>query len=90
MKFKEDLMTVTLEPGDRAPEFTLLNQQSDKVSLSDLTGKKVLVYFYPKADTPGCTTQSCGLRDIKTKIGNTEIIGISPDSPEKQIKFDEK
>jgi peroxiredoxin Q/BCP len=50
----------------------------------------VLVYFYPRADTPGCTTQSCGLRDIASDIGDTEIIGISPDKPEKLAKFDTK
>jgi peroxiredoxin Q/BCP len=52
--------------------------------------KKVLVYFYPKADTPGCTTQSCGLRDIKGDVGRTAIFGISPDKPDKLKKFDEK
>jgi peroxiredoxin Q/BCP len=52
--------------------------------------KKVLIYFYPKADTPGCTAQSCGLRDIKDKIGRTVIVGISPDKSEKQKKFDDK
>jgi peroxiredoxin Q/BCP len=52
--------------------------------------KKVLVYFYPKADTPGCTTQSCGLRDIADQVGTTVIVGISPDKPEKLKKFDDK
>ncbi|MFM9225390.1 MAG: peroxiredoxin, partial [Actinomycetota bacterium] len=51
---------------------------------------KILVYFYPKADTPGCTAQSCGLRDIADEIGRTKIVGISPDKPEKQKKFDDK
>lgn len=79
-----------LEPGDRAPAFTLLDQHGDKVKLSDFKGRKALVYFYPKADTPGCTTQSCALRDVAGDVGDTAIIGISPDAPEKQKKFDDK
>ena len=79
-----------LAPGDKAPAFTLLNQAGEKVKLSDFKGRKVLVYFYPKADTPGCTTQSCGLRDVKDDIGDTVIIGISPDKPAKLEKFDTK
>lgn len=55
-----------------------------------MAGRKVLIYFYPKADTPGCTTQSCGLRDVAGQIGDTIIIGISPDKPSKLAKFDEK
>ena len=79
-----------LEPGDRAPAFTLPDQDGNKVRLSEYKGSKVLVYFYPKADTPGCTTQACGLRDIADDIGDTYIIGISPDPPDKQKKFDQK
>jgi peroxiredoxin Q/BCP len=81
-----------LTEGDKAPEFTLLDQDGNEVALADsvATGAKVLVYFYPKADTPGCTTQSCGLRDIAGEIGDTLIIGISPDKPDKLKKFDEK
>jgi thioredoxin-dependent peroxiredoxin len=79
-----------LKPGDVAPDIELLDQNGKAFSLSKLAKRKVLVYFYPKADTPGCTTQSCGLRDIKNDIGKTAIIGISPDKPEKQKKFDEK
>jgi peroxiredoxin Q/BCP len=81
-----------LEVGDRAPAFTLVDQHDKKVKLSDFKGKKVIVYFYPKADTPGCTTQSCELRDHRkelTKLG-AEVLGISPDTPAKQLKFDEK
>ena len=81
-----------LEVGDRAPAFTLVDQHDKKVKLSDFKGKKVIVYFYPKADTPGCTTQSCELRDHRkelTKLG-AEVLGISPDAPAKQRKFDEK
>ena len=83
-------MTATLSPGDKAPAFTLLDQDEQKVKLTDFKGRKVLVYFYPKADTPGCTTQSCALRDIAGDIGDTAIVGISPDAPEKLKKFDEK
>jgi thioredoxin-dependent peroxiredoxin len=79
-----------LEPGDKAPTFTLADQNGDKVKLSDFKGRKVLVYFYPKADTPGCTTQSCALRDIVGDVGDTAIVGISPDEPERQKKFDDK
>jgi peroxiredoxin Q/BCP len=79
-----------LEPGDRAPAFTLLDQHEEKVKLTGFKSRKVLVYFYPKADTPGCTTQSCNLRDIADQIGDTAILGISPDLPAKQAKFDEK
>jgi thioredoxin-dependent peroxiredoxin len=76
--------------GKSAPKISLLDQHETKVSLSGLKGRKVLVYFYPKADTPGCTTQACGLRDIAADIGDTVIIGISPDKPSKLMKFDDK
>jgi len=79
-----------LKVGDQAPAIELLDQNGKTVSLAKLGNKKVLVYFYPKADTPGCTTQSCGLRDIKGDVGRTAIIGISPDKPDKLKKFDEK
>jgi peroxiredoxin Q/BCP len=76
--------------GTKAPAFTLLDQDGQKVRLSSFAGRKVLVYFYPKADTPGCTTQACGLRDILGDIGDTVVLGISPDQPEKLKKFDAK
>ena len=79
-----------LKTGDKAPAIALLDQHGKKVSLKDFAKKKVLLYFYPKADTPGCTTQSCLLRDIRKSVGNTVIIGISPDEPATQLKFDEK
>jgi thioredoxin-dependent peroxiredoxin len=82
--------SIQLAPGDRAPAFNLLDQDGSKVKLSDFKGRKALVYFYPKADTPGCTTQSCALRDIADDVGDTAIIGISPDDPTKQKKFDDK
>lgn len=78
--------------GDKAPAFTLVDQHGAKVKLSDFKGERVVLYFYPKADTPGCTTQSCELRDHRqdlAKLG-AKVIGISPDAPEKQAKFDTK
>ena len=81
-----------LSAGDRAPAFTLVDQRGDKVKLSDFKGQRVVVYFYPKADTPGCTTQSCDLRDHRKDLAklNAVILGISPDAPAKQLKFDQK
>lgn len=81
---------VVLEAGSRAPAFNLADQHGEKVRLSTFKGRKVLVYFYPKADTPGCTTQACGLRDIAHDIGDTVVLGISPDAPAKLAKFDDK
>jgi len=83
-------MSQQLTPGMPAPAFTLLDQDGEPISLAKQQGNKVLVYFYPKADTPGCTKQSCGLRDIADDIGDTIIIGISPDLPAKLAKFDQK
>jgi len=79
-----------LAPGDKAPAIALADQDGTTVKLSAFKGRKVLVYFYPKADTPGCTTQSCALRDVAGDIGDTAIVGISPDAPARQKKFDEK
>ena len=79
-----------LTPGDKAPAISLLDQHGNKTTLASFKGRKVLVYFYPKADTPGCTQQSCGMRDILGDIGDTAVLGISPDKPAKQLKFDEK
>ena len=82
-----------LKPGDKAPDFTLLDQHGQPFTLSkSLKTRKVwhLCYFYPKADTPGCTQQSCGLRDVAGQVGDTAIVGISPDPPERQAKFDTK
>ena len=82
-----------LEPGDKAPDFTLLDQNGEPFTLSkSLKQRKVwhLIYFYPKADTPGCTAQACGLRDARADLGDTLVLGISPDKPAKQKKFDDK
>jgi peroxiredoxin Q/BCP len=79
-----------LKPGDKAPAISLKDQSGQTVKLSGFKGHKVLVYFYPKADTPGCTTQACGLRDILGQIGDTVVVGISPDPPARQAKFDTK
>ncbi len=79
-----------LSPGTPAPPIELLDQRGNTVSLSDFKGRKVLVYFYPKADTAGCTRQSCALRDVAGQVGDTAILGISPDKPEKQARFDTK
>jgi peroxiredoxin Q/BCP len=80
----------TPEAGKRAPSINLKDQNDAAVKLSSFKGRKVLVYFYPRADTPGCTTQACGLRDIAADIGDTVILGISPDLPAKLKKFDDK
>ena len=79
-----------LEVGDKAPAIGLKDQHGDTVRLSSFKGRKVLVFFYPKANTPGCTNQACGLRDIASELGDTAIVGISPDLPEKQANFDQK
>lgn len=78
--------------GNKAPLFSLLNQNSEKVSLKDFLGQYVVVYFYPKAMTPGCTTQACGLRDSKKELQklNIKVLGLSPDGPSKLLKFQER
>jgi len=81
---------MALTAGDKAPAFNLVDQAGDKIRLSSFKGRKVLVFFYPKANTGGCTAQACGLRDIAGDIGDTAIVGISPDLPEKQAVWDTK
>jgi peroxiredoxin Q/BCP len=83
-------MSELLKPGDPAPPFNLPDQSGQEVSLSGFRGRKVLVYFYPKADTPGCTAQACALRDVLGNVGTTAVIGISPDPPKRQAAFDTK
>ncbi|UXI01899.1 thioredoxin-dependent thiol peroxidase [Photobacterium sp. TY1-4] len=82
----------TLTAGTPAPDFTLLNQDNQPVALSDFRGKKVLAYFYPKAMTPGCTTQACALRDSKAELDalNVEVLGISIDPVKRLPKFIER
>ncbi len=79
-----------LAPGSQVPEVVLTNQRGDTVDLSSLRGRRVLIFFYPRANTPGCTQQACGLRDVAGEVGDTVIIGISPDKPAAQKKFDDK
>lgn len=79
-----------LSPGDSAPPITLTDQHGATVTLASFAGRKVLVFFYPRADTPGCTTQACGLRDVVDRIGSTAVVGISTDPPAKQLKWDTK
>ncbi len=83
-------MTSRLEAGDNAPDFSAPNQRNEIVTLADVKGDPTLLYFYPKALTSGCANQSCLLRDIAGDIGDARIIGVSPDAPERQAKFDAK
>ena len=78
-----------LKPGDKAPSFTLPDQNGDPVKLSDLKGQTVVLFFYPRADTPGCTTQACGVRDrgAEYKAAGARVIGVSPDPVEAVAKF---
>jgi thioredoxin-dependent peroxiredoxin len=78
-----------LEPGDKAPAFTLPDQNGEKVRLSDFTGQWLILYFYPRADTPGCTTQACGVHDrgADYAAAGARVIGVSPDPVEAVAKF---
>ena len=90
------LVTMTeqkrLEIGDQAPDFTLPNDSGETTSLSDYQGKRVLVYFYPRANTPGCTTEACDFRDSLAQLNDLgiEVVGISPDTVDKLVAFREK
>jgi peroxiredoxin Q/BCP len=81
-----------LRPGDPAPGFALPDQAGRSVKLADYRGRKLLVYFYPKADTPGCTAQSCAVRDAREDLSGlgVDVVGISPDKEGRQQRFDEK
>ena len=79
-----------LSIGDPAPQFALSDQDGATVELSAFRGRHVLVYFYPKADTPGCTQQACGLRDIAGQVGDTVILGLSPDKVAALARFRSK
>lgn len=83
---------IMLKIGERAPDFSLSDQQGNTRSLADYRGRKLLVYFYPRADTPGCTRQSCAIRDAQEDLSGLKVaaVGISPDTPERQKKFDDK
>jgi len=78
-----------LEIGQPAPKFTLQDQNSSSIELDSFKGKKALIYFYPRASTPGCTTQACALRDSKAELDalNVVVLGISPDTPKKLANF---
>jgi peroxiredoxin Q/BCP len=80
---------MTLNVGDTAPDFTIPDQNGDPVTLSKLRGRPVVLYFYPKADTPGCTTQACGVRDHKADYANLGaiVLGVSPDPIKPIAKF---
>ena len=81
-----------LQKGDPAPSFSLSDQDGNVHTLSGYRGRKLLIYFYPRADTPGCTRQSCAVRDARSELAsrNLAAVGISPDVPEDQKKFDDK
>ena len=81
-----------LQEGDAAPDFTLADQSGEDVTLSDLRGQTVVLYFYPRADTPGCTTQACGIRDHSPQYerAGARVLGISPDPVEAIARFDSK
>lgn len=79
-----------LTSGSAAPAISLPDQHGDQVDLSSFRGRRVLVFFYPKASTPGCTQQACALRDVAAHVGETAILGVSPDKPPAQKKFDDK
>jgi peroxiredoxin Q/BCP len=81
-----------VEAGQEAPDFTLPDQDGNDVTLSDLRGQTVVLYFYPKADTPGCTTQACGIRDHHNDYADSgaRVLGVSPDTVTAQRKFADK
>ncbi len=81
-----------LSVGDTAPRFSLTDQNGNKVKLADFKGRRLLVYFYPKAGTSGCTKQACNVRDHREDLATlgVAVVGISPDEPEQQKEFDEK
>ena len=81
---------MALEPGDKAPAFTLPDQAGNLVKLSSFKGRKVFIYFYPRASTPGCTTQACAINDRLADFGDTVILGVSPDKPSANARFAER
>jgi len=89
MKGRTVTETARLEVGDTAPAFSLTDADGNTVTLSDFKGRKVIVYFYPAASTPGCTKQACAFRDSLAELNDVgiDVVGISPDKPEKLAKF---
>ena len=81
-----------MDSGDAAPDFELLDEDGNTVRLADFRGRNVVLYFYPKADTPGCTTQACGVRDRASDYESADavVLGVSPDPPQKLRKFADK
>ena len=81
-----------IKVGDQAPDFETTNDKAEKVKLSDYRGKRVVLYFYPKDDTPGCTTQACGFRDIygDGEVNNAVVLGVSPNGVESHQSFRDK
>jgi thioredoxin-dependent peroxiredoxin len=81
-----------IQEGTPAPDFTLTSDSGEKVTLSTLRGAPVVVYFYPKDDTPGCTAQACGIRDVWSELqrSGAVVLGVSPDSPDRHVRFREK
>ncbi len=86
------MSTVELKIGDKAPDFELMTDQGSQVKLSDFRGKRVILYFYPADDTPGCTTQACGFRDhyVQVEEKNAVVLGVSPDDVASHQRFKTK
>jgi peroxiredoxin Q/BCP len=89
---RKSMADTKLQVGDVAPDFELISDQGDRVKLSDQRGKRVVLFFYPKDDTPGCTRQACGMRDNYSTLqqGNAVVFGVSPDAQASHVAFREK
>lgn len=85
-------MSDWIEVGDKAVDFTLVTDEGDKLKLSSLRGRTVVLYFYPKDDTPGCTKEACGFRDLQAELeaAGVVVLGVSPDGPESHVRFRQK
>jgi peroxiredoxin Q/BCP len=92
VKYSEEIVADWIEPGQRAPDFTLTADDGNQVRLADLIGRPVVLYFYPKDDTPGCTREACAFRDRQYKIHElgAAVVGVSPDSAESHARFRDK
>jgi peroxiredoxin Q/BCP len=86
------ILIYSLKEGDSAPDFSGIDQNGNQIKLSDFSGKKLILYFYPKDDTPGCTKEACNLRDNYQELKNNdfEVIGVSADNSAKHLKFIDK